>query len=113
MEKLKKMEQSRPIKEKTSHIRALEKTETVDEKKKSMLNEMMDLSAEVLVKIFNFLPNYDIRCGVSMACKKFHEICQDESLVPVKDLGISQCVKWAIPKPHLAQTYDGKKFLLL
>ena len=25
----------------------------------------------------------------------------------------SQCVKWAIPKPHLAQTYDGKIFLLL
>ena len=24
-----------------------------------------------------------------------------------------QCVKWAIPKPHLAQTYVGKNFLLV
>ena len=46
------------------------------------------LPVEVLVKIFNFLPNHDIRCGVSLVCKKFQEICQDESLVPVKDLCI-------------------------
>ena len=46
------------------------------------------LPVEVLVKIFNFLPNHDIRCGVSLTCKKFYEICQDESLVPVKDLCI-------------------------
>ena len=84
------MEQARPIKEKTSRERtSLEKTETVNEKKKkSTSNEMMDFPTEVLVKIFNFLPNHDIRCGVSMTCKKFHEICQDESLVPVKDLVI-------------------------
>ena len=43
---------------------------------------------EVLVKIFNFLPNRDIRCGVALAWKKFQEICKDESLVPVKDLCI-------------------------
>ena len=46
------------------------------------------LPVEVLVKIFNFLPNHDIRCGISLTCKKFYEICQDESLVPVKDLCI-------------------------
>ena len=44
------------------------------------------LPVEVLVKIFNFLPNHAIRCGVSLTCKKFQRICQDESLVPVKDL---------------------------
>ena len=43
---------------------------------------------EILMKIFNFLPNHDIRRGVSLVCKKFYEICQDESLVPVKDLCI-------------------------
>ena len=52
------------------------------------LAELEALPVEVLVKIFNFLPNHDIRCGVSLACKKFKEICQDESLVPVKDLCI-------------------------
>ena len=88
------MEQARPIKEKTSHKRTLEKTETVEEKKKeSMMNEttksLMDLPVELLVKIFNFLPNHDIRCGVSLACKMFYETCQDESLVPVKDLCIN------------------------
>ena len=43
---------------------------------------------EILAKIFNFLPYQDIRCGVSLVCKKFYEICQDQSLVPVKDLCI-------------------------
>ena len=52
------------------------------------LPELLDLPVEILVKIFNFLPNRDIRCGVSLACTKFQEICQDESLVPVKDLCI-------------------------
>merc|ERR1712072_133888 len=52
------------------------------------LPELKYLPVEVLAKIFNFLPNHDIRCGVSLACKKFYEICQDESLVPVKDLCI-------------------------
>ena len=46
------------------------------------------LPVEVLVKIFNFLPNQDIRCGVSLTCKRFYEICRDQSLVPVKDLCI-------------------------
>ena len=98
------MEQARPIKEKSSHKQSflmighkwtLEKTETVEEKKKeSMMNEttksLMDLPVELLVKIFNFLPNHhhDIRCGISLTCKKFHEICKDESLVLVKDLCI-------------------------
>ena len=46
------------------------------------------LPVEVLAKIFNFLANEDIRCGVSLACTEFYEICQDESLVPVTDLCI-------------------------
>ena len=52
------------------------------------LPELKAMPVEVLVKIFNFLPNHDIRCGVSLVCKKFQDICQDESLVPVKDLCI-------------------------
>ena len=52
------------------------------------LPELMDLPVEVLAKIFNFLSNQDIRCGVSLACKRFYEICRDESLVPIKDLCI-------------------------
>ena len=47
------------------------------------------LPVEILVKIFNFLSNHDIRCGVSLACKEFYKICRDESLVPVKDLRIN------------------------
>ena len=91
------MEQTRSIKEKNSRKRTLEicleKTKIAEkEKKKSKTNEMtkslMDLPLEVLVKIFNFLQNHDIRCGVSLTCKKFQEISQDESLVPVKDLCI-------------------------
>ena len=50
--------------------------------------ELKPLPVEVWVKIFNFLPNQDIRCGVSLVCKKFYEICQNELLVPVKDLCI-------------------------
>ena len=73
-----------------------EKTKAVDDKgKKTMMKEMTKslaeleaMPVEVLVKIFNFLPNQDICCGVSLTCKKFQEICQDESLVPVKDLCI-------------------------
>ena len=78
------------------------KTESVDEEGKKttyMLDPLAPefvprarlkivLPVEVLVKIFNFLPNHDIRCGISLTCKKFYEICQDESLVPVKDLCI-------------------------
>ena len=73
-----------------------EKIESVDEiEKKTMMKEMFKplpaleaMPVEVLVKIFNFLKNHDIRCGVSLACTKFYEICQDQSLVPVKDLSI-------------------------
>ena len=73
-----------------------EKTESVEERgKKTLMKETTELLAElnampveVLVKIFNFLPNHDIRCGVSLVCQKFYKICQDESLVPVKDLCI-------------------------
>ena len=60
-----------------------EKTELVKEK------TLEDLPVEVLVKIFNYLRNHNIRCGVSLACKKFLKICRNESLVPVKDL----CIK--------------------
>ena len=49
---------------------------------------MEDFPVEVLVRIFNFLPNHDIRCGVALVCKEFQKISQDESLVPVKDLVI-------------------------
>ena len=52
------------------------------------LPESMNLPVEILVKIFNCLSNQDIRCGVSLACRNFYEICQEESLVPVKDLCI-------------------------
>jgi len=55
---------------------------------KSLIAELEDLPVEVLVKIFNYLSNRDIRCGISLVCKRFQEICQDESLVPVKDLCI-------------------------
>ena len=55
---------------------------------KSLIAELEDLPVEVLVKIFNYLSNHDIRCGVSLVCTRFQEICQDESLVPVKDLCI-------------------------
>ena len=91
-EKLENMEQAAPIKEKPSRKSTLEETKTIkeDEKKKSMkiMDGSMDLPVEILVKIFNFLPNHDIRCGVSLTCKIFQKICQDESLVPVKDLCI-------------------------
>ena len=48
-----------------------------------------DMPNEILVKIFNFLPNHDVRFGISLACKRFHEICKDESLVLIKDLCIN------------------------
>ena len=75
MEKLKTMEQAESSKEKTELIGEMKSLE--------------DFPIEVLVKIFNFLPNHAIRCGVSLTCKRFQKICQDESLVPVKDL----CIK--------------------
>ena len=55
---------------------------------KSQFGELEAMPENVLVKIFNYLPNQDIRCGVALVCQKFYKICQDESLVPVKDLCI-------------------------
>ena len=83
-EKLKTMEQTGPSKEKTELVKEM---------------KLEDLPVEVLAKIFNFLPNHDIRCGVSMACKRFQKICQGESLVPVKDLCIKGHNYW----------YEGKQ----
>ncbi len=56
-----------------------EKTKSVEERgKKTMMKETTELLAElkampieILVKIFNFLPNRDIRCGVSLVCQNF------------------------------------------
>ena len=59
------------------------------------LPKLMELPVGVLAKIFNFLQNHDIRCGVSMACKIFQKICQDQSLVPVKDLCIKGHDYWS------------------
>ena len=59
-----------------------------------------DFPAEVLVKIFNFLSNHDIRCGISLTCKRFQKICQDESLVPVKDLSIKGHYYWSKGQPQ-------------
>ena len=79
--------EAKSTKEKTNLIKEKTKKALMKEMTKS-LPELMDLPVEVLVKIFNFLPNHDIRCGVSLTCKNFYELCQDESLVPVKDLCI-------------------------
>ena len=64
------------------------------------LRLLEDLPNEILVKIINFLPNHDVRCGISLACKKFQEICQDESLVPVKDLSIYGYHYWSGGNPQ-------------
>ena len=48
-----------------------------------------DMPNEILVKMFNFLPYHDVHFGISLACKRFHEICKDESLGLVKDLCIN------------------------
>ena len=71
--------------------------------------ELKALPVEVLVKIFNFLPNHDIRCGVSLVCKKFYEICQDESLVPVKDLCIYGHPVGRKPKRNRKSMKKGKQ----
>ena len=65
-----------------------------------------DMPNEILVKIFNFLPNHDVRFGISLACKRFHEICQDETLVLVKDLCINDA------PPILAQFLDGPDHII-
>ena len=51
-------------------------------------SKVLPFPVEIWAKIFNCLSNRDIRCGISLACTRFHEICQDKSLVPVKDLCI-------------------------
>ena len=59
------------------------------------LKELKDLPVELLVKIFNYLPNHDIRCRVSLVCQIFRDICQNQSLVPVKDLSIHGYKYWS------------------
>ena len=59
---------------------------TMNKETTPSFSELEALPVEVLVNIFNYLPNNDVRCGVSLVCKKFLEICKNESLVPVKDL---------------------------
>ena len=80
--------EARPNQEKAKSVEEKEKKITMKETTKSLVAELEAMPVEVLVKIFNFLPNSDIRCGVSLTCTKFYEICQNESLVPVKDLCI-------------------------
>ena len=51
------------------------------------------IPVEIWEKILNYLPYIcvyedNITCELSLVCKKFEEICQSESLVPVKDLCI-------------------------
>ena len=72
---------------KVEHIKEKRKMAMTKETTKSLM-ELKDLPVEVLAKIFNFLPNHDIRCRVSLVCKQFYEICQNQSLVPVKELSI-------------------------
>merc|ERR1712156_303449 len=92
------------------------------------LAELEALPVEILVKIFNFLPRSGHFCGpsstyqkqfrgifsgISLVCQKFQKICQDESLVPVRDLCIlGQPVDWEsynprTGKPNIGQ--EGKK----
>merc|ERR1719510_2345044 len=71
-----------PCKRRKAMIMMKETTKPLAESK------IFPFPVEVWVKIFNYLRNHDIRFGVSLVCKKFHEICQDELLVPVKDLCI-------------------------
>ena len=104
-------------------------------RKKTMIEETTEsqanletLPVEILVKIFNFLPRSGHFCGpsstyqmqfqgifsgISLVCQKFQKICQDESLVPVRDLCIlGQPVDWEsynprTGKPNIGQ--EGKK----
>ena len=104
-------------------------------RKKTMIEETTEsqanletLPVEILVKIFNFLPRSRHFCGpsstyqmqfrgifsgISLVCQKFQKICQDESLVPVRDLCIlGQPVDWEsynprTGKPNIGQ--EGKK----
>ena len=92
---------------------------TVIEETTKSLATLEALPVEVLVKIFNFLPHF---CGpsswpefndqvthmVSLVCKKFQKICQDESLVPVRDLCIiGQGHDWESETEKKGQ--EGKK----
>ena len=80
--------EAKPSKEKTELVEEKRKKPVMTKEVTKSLTELKELPNEILVKIFNCLPNHDVRCGVSLTCKKFMEICQDESLVPVKDLCI-------------------------
>ena len=80
--------EAKPSKEKTELVEEKRKKPAMTKEVTKSLMELKELPNEIWVKIFNFLPNHDVRCGVSLTCKKFMEICQDESLVPVKDLCI-------------------------
>ena len=76
-----------PSKEKTKSVGKKE-TKTMQEileakmkeMTKSQFGELEAMPENVLVKIFNYLPNQDIRCGVALVCQKFYKICQDEDL---------------------------------
>ena len=57
--------------EETKVGRNKRKKTIIKEKTPSLLAELGAMPIEVLVKIFNFLPNHDIRCGVSLVCQKF------------------------------------------
>ena len=80
--------EAKPSKEKTELVEEKRKKPAMTKEVTKSLAELKELPNEIWVKIFNFLPNHDVRCGVSLACKKFHEICLNESLVQVKDLCI-------------------------
>ena len=64
-------EKTSPIKEKTKKVMMKGMTES--------LPELLDLPVEVLVKIFKFLPNRDIRCGISLACKINYDVLRSLS----------------------------------
>ena len=86
------------------------------------LAELQALPVEILVKIFNFLPRsghfcgpssaHQVFSGLSLVCKKFEKICQDESLFPVRDLCIrGQPVDWESEKESESERkgQEGKK----
>ena len=62
-----------------SPVTSKEKIESVDDNgKKTMMKEMFKplpaleaMPVEVLMKIFNFLKNHDIRCGISWLARNF------------------------------------------
>ena len=70
-------EKTSPIKEKTKKFMMKGMTES--------LPELLDLPVEVLVKIFNFLPNRDIRCGISLACKINYDVLRSLSSSAIEE----------------------------